>query len=135
MCDNKGPTLTVARSTNGYLFGGYNPLPCDSTSVNKQPKEAFIFTLFSPHYPPNFLPVQMEYLLLIQFTAMHHMDQYLVRGMIFTLTPTQTKRTMGATSISHTVTLTQPILERPYSLELKNLPPMKLKYILLFDND
>lgn len=52
MCDNKGPTLTVIQSSQGYLFGGYTPLAWDSKSYNKHSTEGFIFTLTNPHKIP-----------------------------------------------------------------------------------
>jgi hypothetical protein len=58
LCDNKGPTLTVIRSTNGYLFGGFTPLNWDSTTnTSKNHAEGFIFTLTNPHnIPPTKYP-------------------------------------------------------------------------------
>jgi len=57
-CDNKGSTLTLIRSANGYLFGGYSVLPWDSTTEDfKNHSEGFIFTLSNPHnIPPSKYP-------------------------------------------------------------------------------
>ena len=51
-CDNNGPTLTVIRSTNNHLFGGYTPLPWDSSNIFKTHKDMFIFTPSNPHNIP-----------------------------------------------------------------------------------
>jgi len=56
-CDNKGPTLTVIRSNNDYLFGGYTPQPWisgDEVRLISSP-DTFIFTLLNPYnIPPTF---------------------------------------------------------------------------------
>jgi hypothetical protein len=59
ICDDKGPTLTIIRSKNGYLFGGYAPLSWDSTTKRyKEHTEGFIFTLTNPHnIPPTKYPL------------------------------------------------------------------------------
>jgi len=51
-CDNKGSTLTLIRSKDGHLFGGYSVLPWDSSYDLKQHAEGFIFTLSNPHNIP-----------------------------------------------------------------------------------
>lgn len=50
-CDNRGPTLTVIRSTGGYLFGGYTSASWETRvfSAVKTDKNAFLFTLSNPH--------------------------------------------------------------------------------------
>ena len=52
-CDNKGPTMTVIRSNNNYLFGGYTSVAWTS-SVNgyQNDTNAFLFTLTNPHKIP-----------------------------------------------------------------------------------
>jgi hypothetical protein len=58
VCDNKGPTLTLIRSSEDYLFGGYSVLSWDSTSrfkkklTKKKYSQGFIFTLTNPHNIP-----------------------------------------------------------------------------------
>lgn len=48
-CDNRGPTLVVIKSANGYLFGGYASVPWDSSATNKKAKDSYLFTLTNPH--------------------------------------------------------------------------------------
>jgi len=48
-CDNKGATLTLILSSNGFLFGGYSVLSWDSIISYKNHSEGFIFTLSNPH--------------------------------------------------------------------------------------
>eukprot|EP00438_Fugacium_kawagutii_P000275 Skav206172 [mRNA] locus=scaffold3494:43836:45248:+ [translate_table: standard] len=43
-CDHEGPTVVLARKTNGDLFGGYAEMAWDSTSGWKQCKKAFLFS-------------------------------------------------------------------------------------------
>ncbi|CAF3615832.1 unnamed protein product [Rotaria socialis] len=56
-CDNKGPTVTVIQSEDGYLFGGYTTVPWKTPedSLFGAPKEdstAYLFTLTNPHHIP-----------------------------------------------------------------------------------
>jgi BTB/POZ domain-containing protein KCTD9 len=66
-CDHKGPTLTIIRSHHNYLFGGYSPIPWDSTNTDKKHAfgyspirtdtdkkhaDSFIFTLTNPNNIP-----------------------------------------------------------------------------------
>jgi hypothetical protein len=51
-CDNKGPTMTIIRSNNNYLFGGYTSVAWTSTSAYKNDTNAFLFTLTNPHNIP-----------------------------------------------------------------------------------
>ena len=44
LCDNKGPTLTLVETTDGYKFGGYTPINWDN-SGEKFEDETFIFSL------------------------------------------------------------------------------------------
>ena len=47
-CDKQGPTLTVIESTEGWIFGGYNPSNWQSAvpgSYVKKANGSFIFTL------------------------------------------------------------------------------------------
>lgn len=44
-CDNQGPTLTVLKTTEGYIFGGYIDKSFTSGSQYLKSKKAFIFTL------------------------------------------------------------------------------------------
>eukprot|EP01080_Neovahlkampfia_damariscottae_P005802 gene5802-9625_t len=44
-CDSKGATLTVIKSSNGNIFGGYTSSSWDQTSTYKYDSDAFIFSL------------------------------------------------------------------------------------------
>ena len=44
-CDNKGATVTIIETTKGKRFGGYTSLSWDSSSLWKNDKEAFLFSL------------------------------------------------------------------------------------------
>ena len=55
LCDSKGPTLTIAQCTKGYVFGGYNPQswisPHPATHIRNRFEEgrsAFLFSLVNP---------------------------------------------------------------------------------------
>jgi len=51
-CDNKGPTLVVIKSTNGYLFGGYSASSWDSVSGYRGNSNNFLFTMTNTHSIP-----------------------------------------------------------------------------------
>jgi len=46
-CDNKGATLTIAKTSEGYVFGGYIDVPWTSQNNGdwKSSEEAFLFSL------------------------------------------------------------------------------------------
>ena len=44
-CDNKGPTLTIFKSTKGYIFGGFTLVNWDSSGNYKPDPDAFVFSL------------------------------------------------------------------------------------------
>eukprot|EP00957_Ditylum_brightwellii_P163015 12413276-Ditylum_brightwellii.AAC.1 len=44
-CDHQGPTLTVIRSTRGYIFGGFCDTAWSSNSGCKASAKVFLFTL------------------------------------------------------------------------------------------
>jgi len=46
-CDNKGATLTIAKTSKGYVFGGYSDVPWTSHNDGdwKSSEEAFLFSL------------------------------------------------------------------------------------------
>jgi len=52
LCNNVGPTVTIIRSSGGYLFGGYNPNSWASTSGYSTGGGSFIFTLTNPYGSP-----------------------------------------------------------------------------------
>ena len=45
LCDNKGNTLMLIKTTDGFLFGGYTPLNWDNHSGFKNDNDTFIFSL------------------------------------------------------------------------------------------
>jgi hypothetical protein len=51
LCDNKGATLTIIKSSNNYLFGGYTPLSWKNSGSYQQDNtnSSFIFTLTNPY--------------------------------------------------------------------------------------
>jgi len=49
LCDNRGPTLVIARSVGGYIFGGYSDVPWDSSGQYKTCQKAFLFGLAGPN--------------------------------------------------------------------------------------
>ena len=44
-CDNKGPTITFAKISNGYRFGGYSGISWTSQNKWVKDKDAFLFSL------------------------------------------------------------------------------------------
>jgi len=51
-CNNKGETLTVIKSTGGYLFGGYTPIIWQSKGGFAWDQRSFVFTLTNPNNIP-----------------------------------------------------------------------------------
>jgi len=49
LCDNKGKTITVIRSTQGYIFGGYADNSWDSSNSYKNVYNCWLFTLTNPN--------------------------------------------------------------------------------------
>jgi hypothetical protein len=48
LCDNKGPTVTVIRDSNGNVFGGYTSKSWNSNGKHVEDPAAFVFTLKNP---------------------------------------------------------------------------------------
>ena len=48
-CNNQGPTMTIMKSSNNHLFGGYTAISWTSDTDWKQDTTAFLFTLTNPH--------------------------------------------------------------------------------------
>ena len=45
-CDNKGPTLTIVKTTKNKMFGGFTPLNWDDSGVKyDKNNQTFIFSL------------------------------------------------------------------------------------------
>ena len=51
-CNNQAPTMTIIRSNNNCLFGGYTAVPWTSDGTYKNDATAFLFTLTNPHNIP-----------------------------------------------------------------------------------
>ena len=53
-CDMKGPTLSILKSKDGYLFGGYTETNFESSAefTTHMHPISFIFTLTNPHNIP-----------------------------------------------------------------------------------
>ena len=47
-CDNKGPTLIVIKSTQGYIFGGFTTQSWNTSNSPKADPNAFIYSLRNP---------------------------------------------------------------------------------------
>ena len=44
-CDNKGPTITIVKTSDGHVFGGYMPRSWVSESMYNECEDSFIFSL------------------------------------------------------------------------------------------
>jgi hypothetical protein len=60
-CDNKAKTLTVVKSTEGCIFGGYTDQAWDSLKQDKSDPNAFIFTLVHPYGKPGMFKISNKY--------------------------------------------------------------------------
>ena len=49
MCDHKGPTITIAKSNHGNIFGGYTSKSWTSMSASITDENAFLFLIKSDH--------------------------------------------------------------------------------------
>ena len=49
-CDNKGATITVIRSNDGFILGGVSNKPWKSSCGGCESDKAFLFSLKSPSY-------------------------------------------------------------------------------------
>jgi hypothetical protein len=57
-CDNQGATVTIIRSVNGYLYGGYTSISWTSRGTYAPDNTAFLFTLTNPNgIPPTKYPI------------------------------------------------------------------------------
>ena len=45
MCDDKGPTLSVVKTTGGEIVGGFTKIPWKSDGGDKQDADAFVFSV------------------------------------------------------------------------------------------
>jgi len=51
-CDGQGPTVTLIKSSGGYVFGGYAGLAWSSVGRDHKCPSAFLFTVTNPHGDP-----------------------------------------------------------------------------------
>ena len=47
-CDGKGPTVVIAKSAGGHIFGGYTESAWDSSGGWKNCRDSFLFRLSGP---------------------------------------------------------------------------------------
>ncbi len=47
-CDGKGPTVVIAKSAGGHIFGGYTEAAWDSSNQYKNCRDSFLFRLSGP---------------------------------------------------------------------------------------
>lgn len=59
--DNKGDTVTVIQSDNGYIFGGYNPLPWSQNNTYNNDKRTFLFSLVNKMGKPTKIDNHTQY--------------------------------------------------------------------------
>ncbi|KAL9650328.1 hypothetical protein ABK040_014982 [Willaertia magna] len=48
-CDHKGPTILVCRTSEGYIFGGYNSMEWNSNNQWLKASDTFLFSLVNPY--------------------------------------------------------------------------------------
>ena len=58
-CDNQSNTLTIVKTTKGYILGAYTAVKWDNTSGYKSDDHAFIFTLVNARSLPELFPVRV----------------------------------------------------------------------------
>ena len=59
-CDDQPRTLTIVKTPEGYIFGGYTSIEWDSTSGWMADPNAFIFSLVNVLAAPQQLPVKLR---------------------------------------------------------------------------
>jgi hypothetical protein len=82
LCDNRGPTLVVAKERlNGYIFGGYTAVAWTSSSERAMDdNQAFIFSISNPSSVP---PVKMPYRNAGRHSGYHAVYHRLSKGPVF----------------------------------------------------
>ena len=58
-CDNQPRTLTIIKTTVGYIFGAYTACTWDSSGNDKADPNAFIFSLVNVRSTPLLIPVKV----------------------------------------------------------------------------
>src|SRR3989338_5413241 len=49
LCDNKGATITIIKSSKGFIFGGFSSISWNSTISDYEDSSSFIFSLTNPN--------------------------------------------------------------------------------------
>ena len=57
-CDNQPGTLTLIKTTRGFIFGGYTAVAWESASVWKADPKAFLFSLVNARSSPQLIPLK-----------------------------------------------------------------------------
>ena len=57
-CDNKAKTLTIIKSLNANIFGGFTSKPWDGYNGNKEDPSAFIFSMVNKYKEPRRMPIR-----------------------------------------------------------------------------
>ena len=66
ICDGKGPTVTIVKGKNGYIFGGYVTIPFSSDHKPHYDEYAFLFSLTN----------MKKFPIIIKEQAVYHMDNW-----------------------------------------------------------
>ncbi|EFC47878.1 predicted protein [Naegleria gruberi] len=67
-CDNKGPTVTIIRTSNNCIFGGYTEVSWNSFSGYSRDPNAFLFSLVNVNNIPSKHPIK------------HHASRYAIQN-------------------------------------------------------
>ena len=59
-CDNQPRTLTIIKTTFGYIFGGYVEIACANENFYAKDNNAFIFSLVNPVDKPLWIPIKRD---------------------------------------------------------------------------
>ncbi len=74
LCNGKPDTLTLTliKSTTGYIFGGYTSVPWSCDGSSKEDYDSFLFTLTNPNYIPCKLKITYQHAIY----AVYHYSGY-----------------------------------------------------------
>ena len=78
LCDHKGETLTIVKSTTGFIFGGYTSVSWTSSDDYEPDDKAFLFTLTNPSKIPLKLMNTRN-----QYSVYHYSDSGPTFGAVF----------------------------------------------------
>ena len=59
-CDNQPGTLTIIKTTKGYIFGGYTAVASENRNRYKSDNSAFLFSLVNARSLPLLMPVKVR---------------------------------------------------------------------------